>query len=237
MASRDGGQKSTDNDTRDRVLNAALHVFSERGFDAATLREITEAAGANIAAVNYYFRSKDALIREVLETFTRPGIEGRIAALDACERAAADGRPDLEDVIEALVRPMVQLSHDRRGGRAMIRLLMQTRALPRPQTVSFFSEELDPLVHRFVDALARAAPELGRPAVFWRYNFALGAVMQVLTDSDPKTRRLARLSDGLCDTDDDEAIIAQLVAFISAGFRAPSRTRVRSSAARVRAPA
>lgn len=233
MASRTA-QKSADTDTRERILNAALHVFSERGFDAATLREITEAADANIAAVNYYFRSKDALIREVLETFTRPGIAGRIAALDACEQEAADGAPELESVVEALVRPMVQLSHDRRGGRAMIRLLMQTRALPRPQTVSFFSEELDPLIHRFVDALARALPDLERADIFWRYNFALGAVMQVLTDSDPKTRRLARLSDGLCDTDDDDAIIAHLVTFIAAGFRAPSRVRGRAGGARPR---
>jgi hypothetical protein len=113
---------------------------------------------------------------------------------------------------------------------------MQTRALPRPHTVSFFSEELDPLVHRFVDAFARAVPELDRADIFWRYNFALGAVMQVLTDSDPKTRRLARLSEGLCDTDDDEVIIAQLVAFISAGFRAPSRTRGRPTPSRARTP-
>ena len=208
-------------DTRGRVLAAALDVFAERGFDGATLRDITDTAGANIAAVNYYFRSKEELIRQVLEVYVRPIMAARMAALDACEHAAGRGAPKLESVVEALVRPMVCLSRDPRGGRAPVRLLLQTRALPREATHSFIHEAFDPVVQRFVSALSGALPGLSRETVFWRYDFALGAIMQVLTDSDPKSRRLAELSGGLCDTGDDDAIVAQLVAFIAAGLRAP----------------
>lgn len=209
-------------DTRGRVLAAALEVFAERGFDGATLRDITETAGANIAAVNYYFRSKEELIRQVLEVYVRPIMAARLAALDECERGAVRGAPRLETVVEALVRPMVNLSRDRRGGRALVRLLLQTRALPRETTHSFIHAAFDPAVQRFVTAFARALPALSRETVFWRYDFALGAIMQVLTDSDPASRRLAELSGGLCDTNDDDAIVAHLVAFITAGLRAPT---------------
>lgn len=52
--------------TRDRILQAALEIFARRGFKAATVRDICAHAGVNVASVNYYFRSKEALYREVL---------------------------------------------------------------------------------------------------------------------------------------------------------------------------
>jgi AcrR family transcriptional regulator len=52
--------------TNDRVLQAALEIFAERGFKAATVRDICARAGVNVASVNYYFRSKEALYRESL---------------------------------------------------------------------------------------------------------------------------------------------------------------------------
>jgi len=233
MASRSrhatANDKTAAGDTRERVLTAAMHVFAEHGFDGATLREITARAGANIAAVNYYFRSKDELIRHVLDVFVRPIMESRMEALAACEREAGDRPLDLEAVVEALVRPMVYLSRDGRGGRALIRLLLQTRALPRDATRSFTYETFDPILHRFANAIGRAVPGLSREDIYWRIDFAVGAMMQILTDSDSGSRRLANLSGGLCDTDDNEAIAAQLVAFIVGGFRVPPTGGQRST--------
>jgi len=48
--------------TRRRILAAALRVFRERGFDAATMREVAAAAGMSLGAAYYYFDSKDALV-------------------------------------------------------------------------------------------------------------------------------------------------------------------------------
>ena len=60
-------------ETRERLLNAACSVFSARGFQDASIAEICEDAGANVAAVNYHFGSKEALYVEVwrhtFETF------------------------------------------------------------------------------------------------------------------------------------------------------------------------
>lgn len=174
----------------------------------------------NIAAVNYYFRSKDELLRMVLELRLVPYVEARLSALDEADRASGPDGPSLEGIVDALVRPMVLLSRDRSGGRSLIRLILQARARPREETVRVFVDRVDPVVHRFIDAFSRALPDITHAEIYWRYNFALGATMQVLTDSDPTAMRLKRLSGGLCDTDDDETVIRELTAFAAAGFRA-----------------
>jgi len=62
-------------DTRHRLLQVAGEVFAENGFSAATVREICERAGANIAAVNYHFRDKEHLYIEVIRHAHHGGVE------------------------------------------------------------------------------------------------------------------------------------------------------------------
>jgi len=57
-----------DGDTQQRLLNSACEVFAEKGYSDATIADICERAGANIAAVNYYFRSKENLYAEAWRT-------------------------------------------------------------------------------------------------------------------------------------------------------------------------
>ncbi|EKF41537.1 TetR/AcrR family transcriptional regulator [Nitratireductor indicus] len=212
-----------DADTRERLLAAALRIFANRGIASATLREITEEAGANVAAVNYYFRSKEELTRTVLETCMRPINDARLKALQSCVDANEGRTPPLESIIEALVRPMVELSVDPNGGRPPVRLLLQVRALPHPLTNTILAEQFD-LIHRhFIDKLSAALPDLPAEEVGLRYDFARGAIMQILGDLDPAARDLPDLKLKQV-KNDNERIIRHLVDFISAGFRAPSKT-------------
>ena len=58
---------AADQETRQRLLEAAQRLFGERGFENVKVRDICSAAGANVAAVNYYFRDKWGLYHEVIQ--------------------------------------------------------------------------------------------------------------------------------------------------------------------------
>jgi AcrR family transcriptional regulator len=66
---------SAPDDTQNRLLAAAGQVFAEKGFQAATVRDICQRAEANVAAVNYYFRDKEHLYRAALRHAFQCGLE------------------------------------------------------------------------------------------------------------------------------------------------------------------
>lgn len=70
------GSDSGSAETRDRLLAAAAEVFAREGFRKATIREICDRAGANVAAVNYHFRDKKGLYSEVIRA-ARDVVESR----------------------------------------------------------------------------------------------------------------------------------------------------------------
>src|SRR3569623_2057068 len=96
----------------ERIFVAAEVLFAQRGFDGASLRQLTAAAGVNLAAVNYHFGSKDKLVEEVFRRRLDTLNAHRLAAL-AKVAGASDTR--LEDVLDAFIRPALALSDDGSG--------------------------------------------------------------------------------------------------------------------------
>lgn len=70
--SRTRKPEEPDSDTRKRLLDAARDLFTSRGFEATSTRDIAAQAGCNLSLIKYYFGSKEGLLREVL----RPYITG-----------------------------------------------------------------------------------------------------------------------------------------------------------------
>jgi AcrR family transcriptional regulator len=111
--------------TQARLLEAALTLISERGEDGVTLRELTDAAGANVAAVSYHFGSLqslcDAAVEHALERY-----------LDAQQEALGTLGPDstVEALAAAFARPMIRALAA--GGRDLALLRIVARAALDP---------------------------------------------------------------------------------------------------------
>ena len=87
---------SDPHDTRNRLLDAARGLFARRGYEGTTVRDIAEAAEANLAAVGYHFGSKEGLYAEVLRSQVAP-------IADRLDPLARSDLPPL-DKLEAIVR-------------------------------------------------------------------------------------------------------------------------------------
>ncbi|MGE9271406.1 MAG: TetR family transcriptional regulator, partial [Verrucomicrobiales bacterium] len=94
-------------ETRQRLLDSAQILFAERGFDRVSVRDITDMADANVAAVNYHFRSREGLVEELLERYINPVNEERLERLDKLERRFGAKPAPLEEILDAFVRPFV----------------------------------------------------------------------------------------------------------------------------------
>jgi AcrR family transcriptional regulator len=89
--------------TRARLLDSALDLIAERGEDGVVLRELTETAGANVAAVSYHFGSLKSLCDAAIEH----ALERYLAAQQA-EMSALGARSTVEEVAAALARPIMR---------------------------------------------------------------------------------------------------------------------------------
>ena len=93
-------------DTKTRILDATERLMGEHGLDVP-LRAITAEAGVNLAAVNYHFQSKDALIDAMVARRIGPINRRRLEMLDEIESANPSGPLPLEAVLEAFLAPVL----------------------------------------------------------------------------------------------------------------------------------
>ncbi len=114
-------------DSREILISAAGEIFAERGYEAATIKEITDRAGVNVASVNYYFRDKLGLYTEVL----RQCLHNGKLALPA-DSAGLPPEERLTRYIRSFMQSLLAVGRPGWSGRLMIRELSQpTPALPR----------------------------------------------------------------------------------------------------------
>ncbi len=182
------------------------------------MRAITTDAGANLAAVNYYFQSKDALIQAVFSRRFRPLNQRRLEMLDAIEAETGGGPLPLEGVLRALLEPPVRMVADlREEGRNFARLIGRVYAEPGDLFARMVHEQFGEVKARFVVAFRRALPGLPDVELFWRFQFLIGAMAHTMARLD----HIQVISDGLCDPNDMDGMLERLIAFAVAGFRAP----------------
>jgi len=103
-------------DTRTRILDTALELFSEHGFDGTTLQQIADRLGFTKAALYYHFRSKDALLQATV-TPAIAGLEELLNAHEGLPDSPAQRRRFMEDYLDHLLcHPLIAIgSADRRA--------------------------------------------------------------------------------------------------------------------------
>lgn len=95
-------KEKPDNNTEEKIKNAARTVFYSKGYAATKTRDIAEAAGINLALLNYYFRSKEKLFQDIM-------METLLTFFQSMSLVINDNDTSLESKVETLVDNYVEL--------------------------------------------------------------------------------------------------------------------------------
>jgi AcrR family transcriptional regulator len=152
-------------------MASAERLFSTRGIDGVSVRDITEAARVNSAAIHYHFGSKRGLVEALLARWAGELVERRARLLDTIEASPA---PTLRDVVEVLVLPMVDLARARRPGGGYVGFL--AAVLNHPEYIPLMNELYEPDISRTLALLRRVAPHLDDDVLMLRWAIAKDTV-------------------------------------------------------------
>jgi AcrR family transcriptional regulator len=207
---------SARHETRERLLDAAEDLFAAKGFEAVSLREITNTAAANVAAVNYHFGSKEKLITAVMMRHIIPINAKRMAML--AELSARNAKPTVREVVEAFMRPLVNHIQSQKPGKGLFakfmgRLMGEEGACGLPEeAVPSFLETFE----QVVKALQEAVPGLTAQRAYLRLKFCFA----VTADAMMQDAAFRQISGGKAGDLDFESLIEEVLMFCEGGLRA-----------------
>ena len=204
--------------TKGRLLEATEALFIEHGYEAMSLRQITTRAGTNLAAVNYHFGSKEALMQELLHERLDQLNQERLRLLAACEKQYGREGMDASAVLSALFVPALRMSRSSADGSSFVRLLGRVYSDPSPFIRDYLREHYQPIFGRFFEAFAQALPHLSRNELGMRLHLCLKALSGVLAGEN-----MDELITALCmgETVTDSLMLARLITFISPTLTEP----------------
>jgi AcrR family transcriptional regulator len=175
--------------TKALILDTALEMFRERGYEETTMRAIAEKAGVSLGNAYYYFNSKEYLIQAFYQRLHDDHLTVAVPALES------------EETLKARLLTVVRLKIDSMTPyHQFAGVLFKTAAHPR-SPLNPFSDESDPVRQASIDLFAKVVegtkariPKDLRaelPYLLWVYH--MGIVLFWIHDQSPKHRRTYRL--------------------------------------------
>jgi AcrR family transcriptional regulator len=156
-----------------RILDAAELLFGSDGLQAS-IRDITKAAKANLAAIHYHFGSKESLVAAVLERRAGPVNDGRLKLLTQFERQAGEGPVPVEEILQAFVAPTLEMLKENPQALKFIARLLTD---PDPKVREIMAARFGEVARRFHRALCKALPNLPPREVALRMTFFIGSMV------------------------------------------------------------
>tara|TARA_R110002072_G_scaffold172728_5_gene327067 strand:- start:10702 stop:11394 length:693 start_codon:yes stop_codon:yes gene_type:complete len=206
-------------ETVDRILDAAEILFAEKGFSETSLRSITGKAKVNLAAVNYHFGSKNALIQAVFNRFLSPLNDYMVSGLKANRWGEKGGNtPTVEDVLGLYTRSLLKIpTRHHNGVSIFMRLLGLAYTQSQGHLRKYLEDEYAQTFWPFLSLIKQITPELTTKERFWRTQFVLGSMAFTMSSIQQLTDILENKAGS---RPNPEEVVDYLVPFLAAGLNA-----------------
>ena len=182
-------QRAASEETRQQILDTALALFRERGFEQTTIRDIAGRAGLSLGAAYYYFRSKEDIVGAYYAFVQREHLTR--------SREAFAGSADLRERLRAALHSKLDIMQ---GDRRLLRALFRYGGDPG-HVLSWFgpatADQRQMSVNVFAEALAgeRLPDDVREAAPTLLWTLQMGILLYFLYDDSPDQQRTRRLID------------------------------------------
>ena len=208
-------QSAVSQQTRLQIIQAAEKIFAQGGYRAMTLREVTNEAQVNLAAVNYHFGSKANLMRALSRDRFAPINEQRMKLLNAAIGKHAPDPVPLSEIYDALFRPLFTgVASAPVNDTTLMQIIGRALTEPADFMRSLHKEFFAELSRRFIIEIHRACPELTEEQIQYRFFLSISTMIGAVIEQV----RLETISGGKLDGTNLDRILRELTAYVAAGF-------------------
>ncbi|MEN8126490.1 MAG: TetR/AcrR family transcriptional regulator [Planctomycetota bacterium] len=195
-------------DVQNRLLDAAEALFCKKGLDGVSVRELTAAAGCNLAAVNYYFGGKENLYTEMFRRQFQMMIQGHLNTID---RVMSESDVSLEKLLKAIIEPPVRgaANNETKGQvlKLLVREVLDQKIDPEYVVKDMKEKFFDRIGHAFMEIV----PDLPEDKITLVVMSFDGVILHPFLFMDFYQKTIPDLTiDGLID---------HMVRFVAAGIR------------------
>lgn len=201
-------QETCKEDTRNRLLDAAEALFCEKGFDGVSVRELTAAAGCNLAAVNYYFGSKDKLYAEMFRRQFEIMIQGH---LDAIDKVTSESDLSLEKLLKAIIEPPIRRTASNEPKGQILKLLVREVLNQQIDAEYVVKDMKEKFFDRLGSVFMQLVPELPQEKVALIVMSFDGVILHPFLFMDFYQKTFPNLT--------IEGLVDHMVRFVAAGIR------------------
>lgn len=211
-------REKTAPDTKEKILDAAEAIFASKSFRGTTMRAITGKADVNLAAVNYHFGSKQALLEEVIKRRIIPLNRIRRERLEEVRNSARNKKctPDIKDVMYAFIEPTLQFKDSGPGAKNFFTFIGRSFTDPDDTVRQVFMRFIKPIFQLLFETTSSALPHLPREQIFWRLMFSMGSLFHTINICGNMKADFMGMR---CETD-TESLVNQIIPFVTAGMKA-----------------
>jgi len=205
----------TGKQVQDRLLDAAERLFAKKGFDGASVRDITSQADCNVAAVNYHFGGKDKLYLDVLRRRMHMLRSVRIVAINEVMSQSKDDIT-LEALLGTFARAFIEPLFDQSKGRRFMELMTREMFDPRLAPGMFLEEAIIPVLTVLQQALLKVCPGLDEK----KAALSIQSIVAQLLHTVHAKKMFEQIDNVKLPAYDIAEIVDHIVEFSAAGIRA-----------------
>jgi AcrR family transcriptional regulator len=208
--------RSVSDTTRLRILRAAEKSFGRGGYRSMTLREVTQEAKVNLAAVNYHFGSKSNLMRALIRERFEPINQQRLKLLAERVEACSPNPVPLNEIYDALFRPLFAgVESAPVNDNSLMQIIGRALTEPADFMRSLHKEFFAELSATFIREIQRSCPDLSEEQLHYRFFLSISTMIGTIIEQV----RLENISRGKLDATNLDRILQELTDFVVAGFQ------------------